>query len=339
MKKITQILITFCLVGVLFSCEKEEKAPIGGNKITIGAITVEELANTSATVSSSIEIERGTKVIEHGHCWSTTPNPVVEGSKTTHASIYDDPQLDFYFHPKYSSTVITSQLKNILPKTTYYIRSYVTTEYETIYGVETNIDSSQRTVTDVDGNIYNTIIIGSKVWMAENLKTTKYNDGTAIPNITDDTSWEGLTTGAYCWYNNDFTNKSIYGALYNWYTVNTGKLAPVGWHVPTDEEWTILSNHLGDMYEAGGKLKEAGTTHWKNPNAGATNTTGFTGLPGGNRLYNFNYIGLNGEWWSSTEVNNSSAFSRVLHSDYRWLSDYNFYRKDYGVSVRCVKDY
>ena len=122
-------------------------------------------------------------------------------------------------------------------------------------------------VQDIDGNNYLTVTIGTQIWMAENLRTTKYNDGTAIPLVTDNTTWANLTTPAYCWYNNDAkTNGSTYGALYNWYSVNTKKLCPTGWHVPNDTEWTTLTTYLGGTAVAGGKLKETGTAHWYSPN-------------------------------------------------------------------------
>ena len=157
---------------------------------------------------------------------------------------------------------------------------------------------------DTDGNVYKIVTIGTQVWMAENLKTTKYNDGSMIPLVIDSTAWSNLKTPGYCWYNNDLvTYGNIYGVLYNWYTVNTGKLAPLGWHVPTYDEWIILINFLGGSSVAGGAMKDTGTTYWQSPNIGATNTSGFMALPGGERDWNtgdFYSIGYGGEWWSST---------------------------------------
>lgn len=146
-----------------------------------------------------------------------------------------------------------------------------------LVGCQTN------SVKDIDGNKYKTIKIGTQIWLSENLKTTTYNDGTAIPLVKNYDAWAELSTQAYCWYNNDSTNKEVYGALYNWYAVNTKKLCPEGWHVPSDEEWTELRTYLGDKGNAGLALKESGTSHWKSPNSDASNTTGFTGLPGGYR--------------------------------------------------------
>jgi len=155
----------------------------------------------------------------------------------------------------------------------------------TAYGTQvsfTTLMSGQ--FSDIDGNVYNTITIGTQIWMKENLKTTKYNDGSSIPLVTDNTAWINLSTPGYCWYNNDAaTYKSAYGAMYNWYTVNTGKICPPNWHVPTDTQWETLITYLGGKIIAGGKMKETGTAHWTSPNIGATNETGFTALPGGYR--------------------------------------------------------
>ena len=171
---------------------------------------------------------------------------------------------------------------------------------------------------DADGNSYGTVTIGNQTWMAENLKTTKYKDGTAIPNVTVDAAWAALTSGAYCYYKNNVGTDygATYGALYNWYAVNTGNLCPTGWHVPTTAEWTTLTDYLGGLSVAGGKLKETGTTHWLTPNTGATNAFGFTALAGGMRYDNngsfwdlYEYAGY---WWSSTASSSSNAICRSI---------------------------
>jgi len=193
---------------------------------------------------------------------------------------------------------------------------------------------------DSEGNIYTTIKIGSQVWMGENLRTTIYKDGTAIPLVTDNTAWGQLYTPGYCWYNNDPSSyKSIYGALYNWHTVNTGKLCPAGWHVPTDAEWTTLTTYLGGEAAAGGKLKGTGTVYWQNPNTGATNETGFTALPGGTRSATglFLTIGQYGQLWSATAYSNFNAWSRSMIYNYSNIYR-NYHDKNIGFSVRCLKD-
>ncbi len=196
------------------------------------------------------------------------------------------------------------------------------------------------TVTDIDGNDYTSVIIGTQEWMVENLKTTKYNDGTNIPLVTDLFEWRDLTTEAYCWYKNDAaTYKTPYGAMYNWHAVNTGKLCPTGWHVPTNDEWEILVDYLGDFALAGGKLKEIGTTHWSGSNTGATNETGFTALPGGMRTEDgaFYANGGDGYWWTATEFSTSSGRGRGMGSDYSDVG-YVYSYKESAFSVRCVRD-
>ena len=198
------------------------------------------------------------------------------------------------------------------------------------------------TITDIDGNVYHTVTIGTQVWMVENLKTTKYRNGDPIPNVTAGASWVALTTGAYCWYNNDVaTYKANYGALYNWYAVGDSRnIAPAGWHVPTDAEWTILTDYLGGTFISGGKLKESGILRWATPNTGATNETNFTALPGGRRLNSdgiFYGAGGYSYWWSSSENDASRVWHRIL---YYYGADTNRGHdlKQNGYSVRCVKN-
>jgi len=181
--------------------------------------------------------------------------------------------------------------------------------------------------------------------MAENLKTTKFNDNTAIPLVADITAWAALSTPGYSWYNNDAaTFKATNGALYNWYALdaasNGGKnVCPTGWHVPTDDEWTTFTTFLGGESVAGGKMKETGTAHWQSPNTGATNESGFTALPGGGRYFDgtFSSIGSIGCWWSSTELLTTSARGRYLYFNYSLVYRGSGSKQD-GFSVRCIKD-
>jgi len=203
----------------------------------------------------------------------------------------------------------------------------------------------QAGVRDIDANKYDVIKIGSQIWMAENLKTTKFNDGTIIPPVTDNTAWANLTTPGYCWYDNDEgTYKETYGALYNWYTIdklsNNGKnVCPTGWHVPTDDDWTTLTTALGGLSVAGGKLKETGTIHWTTPNNEATNETNFTALPGGYRNVNgpFYYIGDYGNWWSALESTLTNAWARDMNYITGSINRGSG-NKHGGFSVRCVRD-
>jgi uncharacterized protein (TIGR02145 family) len=200
---------------------------------------------------------------------------------------------------------------------------------------------SNNTFTDSrDGHVYHTVKIGTQIWMVENLNTTKYNDGKEIPLVKDNVAWTELSTPAYCWYNYNPTYKTTYGALYNWSAVKTGKLAPKGWHVPTDAEWTTLSDFLGGERLAGDKLRETGSVHWNAGNKG-TNASGFTALPGGHCTKNgiFENIGDIGFWWSSTEDidHNSSAWGRYLFYGLSGVDRSNESITD-GLSVRCLKD-
>jgi len=200
-------------------------------------------------------------------------------------------------------------------------------------------------VTDIDGNSYRVVIIGAQTWMAENLRVTKLNDGTPIPNITLGSEWVKLTTPGHCWYaNNESDNKENYGALYNWYAVNSGKLAPLGWHVATQEEWTVLINYLGGEAEAGGKMKEPGLVFWNSPNADANNFSGFSARAGGGRdCFCSGTHGLKdkGYWWTSTASDNKDmAYYHTLNKEAGTIDNsvniVNY--KALGFSVRCVKD-
>ncbi len=196
-------------------------------------------------------------------------------------------------------------------------------------------------LTDIDGNGYDTLKIGLLFWMKQNLTTSHYRNGDPIPEITSTSLWSTITSGAWCWYNNDsVTYAAVYGKLYNWYAVNDPRgLAPEGWHVPGDQEWLELSLSLGGDLVSGGKLKESGTSHWTTPNTGATNSSGMSLLPGGYRGDGgaFENIGINGIWWSSTGNVASDAYCRFLS-----YMNTNFFIDDAalrsGYSVRCIRD-
>ncbi len=202
------------------------------------------------------------------------------------------------------------------------------------------------TITDIDGNVYRTVTIGTQIWLAENLKVTHYRNGDDIPNVTDGTTWWGLTTGAYCEYNNDINYVATYGRIYNWFAVaDSRNVAPIGWHVATDDEWKQLEMFLGmsqaeaDMHsdrgtDEGGKLKDTGTTYWNTPNIGATNSSGFTALPGG---YGHANMGNGGYFWTSTEFDSGTAWARALDYGHSKVNRENS-TKPWGLSVRCVKD-
>ena len=205
----------------------------------------------------------------------------------------------------------------------------------------------QDTVTDIDGNVYQTVQIGEQLWMKENLKVTHYNNGDEIPTGYSNDEWANLSTGAYAVYDDNESNADTYGYLYNWYAVDDDRgVCPASWHVPTDGEYTALSDYLGGTSVAGGKLKECTegscpeSEYWYSPNTGATNESGFTALPGGAHYYyygNGRHMGYNGSFWSSTEYGSNDAWHRGLDHDYSEISRRD-YGKDSGFSVRCVRD-
>lgn len=203
-----------------------------------------------------------------------------------------------------------------------------------------------RTVTDIDGNIYKTVYIGDQWWMAQNLKVLHYRNGDPIPNVSDTSDWVALTTDAYCELDNNLENAAIYGRFYNWYAVaDTRNIAPTGWHVPTDAEWQTLVDWLGGTGVAGGKLKaigtlEDGTGLWHSPNTGADNETGFTALPGGCRYMDglFYYFGNSAIFWTATEDNSNTAWYWGLPYSGANVNRRNLPSKADGMSVRCVRD-
>ena len=211
-------------------------------------------------------------------------------------------------------------------------------------------------LTDFDGNVYETVWIGEELWMADNMKTTHYRNGVEIPHVTSSGTWEATTAGAYCDFNNDPANSEIYGRMYNWFTtIDNNGICPEGWHVPTSEEYIWLFIYLGGQYNwdddylyAGGKLKEIGLDHWNNPNTGATNESGFTALPGGERLPNGDYhghwlgwygdgLGFSSYYWSSSVYNNEYAMAMRLHYSNTEIFWREFYKQS-GYSIRCKQN-
>jgi uncharacterized protein (TIGR02145 family) len=332
-KKILVYPIGLLLTGLILfvSCKKKSQVVLPSlTTATISTASISSITPTSAFSGGNVSSDGGANVTERGICYSTIANPDITNTKIVNGS---------------GTGSFTSNISGLAGATTYFVRSYATNSVGTAYGNQASFTTTSYFIqgtglNDLDGNTYTSVILGTQEWMVGNLKTSKYNDGTTIPLVTDGTIWGNLTTPAYCWYNNDIsTYKNTYGALYNWYTVNTGKLCPTGWHIPTEAEWTVLENYLGGS-AAGGKLKETGTTHWLSPNIGATNESGFTGLPGGNRysLGTFAEIGSGGYWWGSTENSYGSAFGLSLHRDDIYIIISYYGDKSNGMSVRCVRD-
>lgn len=323
MKQILKIIVIIYLSAGFAACVlscKKNTVP------TVRTVDITGITQTTAISGGNITSNGGDDVSARGVCWSTSQTPTTAGSKTTDGT---------------GNGIFISTLTGLSDGTTYFVRAYATNNQGTSYGEEVSFITS---VTDFEGNIYQTVKIGTQVWMGENFRATKYRFGIEIPNVTNLTSWASAGTGAYCWYDNDISNKSIYGALYNWYTVSTGSLCPIGWHVPTDAEWTLLITYLGGETIAGGKLKETGVTHWASPNTGASNESGFTALPGACRFtgtaldpQGFAGIKSGGIWWSASEYDATNAWARsVLFNDSKSIRGSML--KNVGNSVRCIKN-
>jgi uncharacterized protein (TIGR02145 family) len=200
-----------------------------------------------------------------------------------------------------------------------------------------NVQDAYSQVTDKDGNSYNTVTIGKQIWMVENLNVTHYRNGDEIPLVQDKEEWDNQTTGAWCYYENNSGNGITYGKLYNWYAVNDPRgLAPDGWHIPTDADWTKLTDFLGGADIAGHKLKN--TAGW-DENLNGDNSSGFSAMPGGYRTHDgyFSNIGRNSIFWTSTEFNGERAWFRNVIGSIPNIYNPN-YEKDFGLSVRCIKD-
>jgi uncharacterized protein (TIGR02145 family) len=280
---------------------------------------------SGAVTGGEVTANGGGTITASGVCYGTTANPDITGVHTTDGTV---------------TGTFTSTLSGLTDGTVYYVRAYATNSAGTAYGSQVQFLTK---VSDKEGYLYKTVLIGNQVWMAENLRTKKYNDDSDVTLVTDPTAWKALTSEAYCWYNNDeATNKPLYGAMYNWFAVNKGNLCPTGWHVPTDDEWTALTTTLGGESVAGGKLKEDGTTHWLSPNTGATNESGFTALPGGYRYRlngTFNDVGKLSYWWSSTEYiyDTAKGYYREMFNDQASVYREGAY-KTAGKYVRCLKN-
>jgi len=314
--------------------------PVVAPAITTASLS--ELGYSSCTGGGTITNDGGSVVSARGVCWSTSQNPTTSNFKTTDGT---------------GTGVFTSDIADLSANTLYYVRAYATNSTGTTYGSERMVilypNVAGLTVTDIDANIYHTVKIGTQIWMVESLRATKFNDGSAIPNVGANTSWSGLVTAGYCWYNNDAANKSTYSALYNWYAVNSGKLCPTGWHVPTDAEWTRLTDYLtskGYGYLGNGSniaKSMAETSGWNlSVTAGnvgndpaSNNNSLFAALPGGNRIGDgtFNKMGSYSLFWSSTEQDDGSAFFRSLYYGSGKVDRAPLFKGN-GLSVRCIKD-
>lgn len=308
---------------ILFSnCKKKEKPPT----LLLPIITTDTIINitqSSAVSGGKILSDGGTAILEKGVCWSKNINPTILEYKTSDGNGLG----------RFSSNII-----NLSSNTTYYVRAYATNSVGTSYGNQLVFITG--TFTDIDGNIYHQITIGTQVWMLENLKTSRYRNGDIIPNVSDNSQWSVLVTGACNYANNNLANLNTEGRTYNWYAVaDSRNICPVGWHIPNDTEWNTLSSYLGGGGEAGGKMKEIGTTHWLSPNSNATNTSGFSGIASGTRDYDgtFKEYLRSAYYWSLTSVSSTNATGWYLFYNNGTFQNGSYNKKD-GFIVRCLKD-
>jgi len=335
----TAVICLLLMTALSFSCKKDDKNSPGG------------ATGPTATTVDATNVGQG---------WATLNGTINPNNKITYVTFEYDTTTAYKLKAEADPDTISdnkvtnvkAHLTGLLPGTKYYFRVVAVNEGGSSNGGEKtftttnprpivinfNQDITYGSVVDIEGNTYRTVVIGTMEWMAENLRTTKLNDGTPISFVPDASGWNSstFTYPGYCWYNNDSVS---YGALYNWYSVNTGKLCPAGWHVPSDDEWSATTDFLGGKDVAGGKLKEKGLSHWFSPNAGATNESGFTALPGGYRypIGSFNGIGRFGYWWTSTSFSEGEAYYRSMSNSYPNI-DRSSSSKKSGMSVRCVKD-
>lgn len=334
--KITQVKETkkskqmFCLFTVLAfalllisSCKKVE---VDNSKLPyVMSNSVTNITTTSALCGGWVVMVGIDTITVKGICWSTNPNPTIADSIISKGS---------------GQGKFVVNLTGLTANTKYYMRVFACNKVGTSYGCEQIIKTYTGTVTDIDGNVYYTVTIGTQTWMAENLKTTKYRNGDPITNAIEDSVWSNPSTKGYCNYNNDSTNGNIYGHLYNWFVATDRRnIAPLGWHVPSDKEWTILIKYLGGDTLACDKLVECdwSQTHWAFGTG--TNESGFTALPGGyrNSLGGFTDLHYVANYWASTD--NSSDFAYYINLFTAPIPNMlNTTQKREGASVRCIKD-
>lgn len=308
---------------------------------------ITEITQNSATGGGEV-IDCGVSAVTaRGVVWSTSENPTFDDNKTSDGN---------------GACSFTSTITDLHPQTTYYVRAYAKNSVGTAYGNQVNFTTEERgrdtrIVVDIDGNVYKTVPIGNNLWMAENLRTTRYQNGDVLPNITEDTKWQSLNTGAWAYYENDSSNGDTYGKLYNWYAVaDQREICPQGWHVPSDDEWKQLERYLGMSKQGadaegsrgtieGGKIKSTRTVpdlhpRWNSPNTGATNESGLSALPGGYRSLNgyFSSKGSNAYFWPSLPgFSKLFSWNRELSFNESGIARNRFDKRS-GFSVRCVRD-
>ncbi|WNM19382.1 fibrobacter succinogenes major paralogous domain-containing protein [Flavobacterium capsici] len=322
--------------GIAYGNQIEFQTPLDENLLPRVATTIAtEVTTNSAKTGGNVTANGFAPVTARGVVWTLDPDvpPTTDinlGITTNGSGI--GPYVDI--------------LSNLTPNTTYHLRAYAKSSYGTGYGEIVTFTTSPLLytvgigVTDINGTAYNSVILNGQEWTTKNLSVTKYRNGDVIPQVQDATQWAALTTGAWCYYSYQTSNGTVYGKLYNWYAVNDPRgLAPTGWHIPTNSEWISLIDFLGGSQEAGGLLKEAGTSHWQSPNTNATNSSGITALPGGYCMANgsFSSLGTIGYWWVADSYNSTNAWCAGLYHNTKTISRAPIDKKQ-GFSVRVVKN-
>jgi uncharacterized protein (TIGR02145 family) len=299
---------------------------------TVTTTSTTNFTQTTATISGNVTSDGGATITARGVCWSTSSGPTIANDTTIDGS---------------GSGNFTSNLSGLNNNITYYAKAYATNALGTSYGNEVSftlyLNVPDTSVTDIDGNVYQAVKIGTQIWLTENLKVTKYRDGSTIPLVTDGTIWASQISGAYCDWGNNTLNGATYGHLYNFYSVvDDRQVCPSGWHVPSQSEWSMLINYLGGYKVAGIRLKEVGTAHWEI--AVGDNSSGFAALGGswrgGDGAFYY-YTRHNGCFWSTTFTNNSPNNPWVVflpNSTEVIFNNDSYHNKKSGNSVRCIKD-
>ncbi len=289
---------------------------------TIKTIEGTDIDVNSITLKAELIDNGKAQITEKGICWGINELPTTSDKKVSVTS---------------NENIFETNITNLEINTTYYFRSYAINSVGTSYGNQLSY-KTKDSVVDVEGNSYKIVKIGNQIWMAENLKTTKYNDGVSLMFTSSSYDWLMQTKGAYCWTHDDPSYKNIYGAYYNFNAVKTGKLAPKGWRVPTQADWVQLQNHLGGPATSGGKLKSTGN-RWEFPNLGASNESGFNALPASYRskVNGTNpFVGQYSLFWSSTPGTNGAG--RFMLYYYDATSNFDFDSETFGFNVRCIKE-
>ncbi len=324
--------------GTAYGNQESFTTPACATIPTVVTALISSFNHISAVGGGNVTSDGGSPVTARGVCWNTAPNPTIGNNRTINGS---------------GTGSFTSNLTGLTPNTLYYVRAYAVNSLGIAYGTYSVSFTTNPAVIDFDGNIYPVIAIGTQVWMAENLRTTRYNNGAAISYVTASSTWTAITAGAYCWQNNDNSYSNTYGALYNWFAVNTGILCPKGWHVPSDSEWNTLASYLinnGYGYQGSGNdiaKSLSAKTNWAPYSLAGTpgndlntnNSSGFSALPGGYRHMNGSFYdaGFGANWWTATNYLTSNAYYWSVYYNNNTLNRLNAPRT-HGASVRCIRD-